>query len=90
MKLSNEMEAKATVENFMALRAFCIMMSPVAPHFAAELWELLTSLKHLDVPQFHNRWAGDVAVPDVFQQKWPLWEEKFLQQMEKTVVIMVM
>uniref|UniRef100_A0A182NCF6 leucine--tRNA ligase n=1 Tax=Anopheles dirus TaxID=7168 RepID=A0A182NCF6_9DIPT len=59
-----------------ALAAQIIMLAPMAPHFAAELWEQLVSAPHRvereEPTPSGLRWGGAV-----FDQRWPEIDEEF-------------
>jgi leucyl-tRNA synthetase len=81
MKLTNTLETYAIDVGFTAdyrnsLQSLIIMMSPITPHIAAELWCMLQLVHH----EPH-------VVSNVFDQSWPMNDEGLL--IPKTRDIMV-
>jgi leucyl-tRNA synthetase len=56
-----------------ALASQIIMLAPMAPHFASELWERFRSAKNrINEHSAHINWNADV-----FSQRWPKVDENF-------------
>lgn len=72
MKLSNTLKDTATTSpaTTHAMRALLVLLSPAAPHFAAELWQRLEGLPAGDPTWFPNR--------PIHEQQWPKADESKL------------
>ncbi|XP_019364433.1 PREDICTED: probable leucine--tRNA ligase, mitochondrial [Gavialis gangeticus] len=72
-----------SVEFEEALAALCIMLAPMAPHIASELWKGLVHVQNKLCTQYN--WDADVL-----QQSWPKVDPEYLQQpdiLEMSVLI---
>lgn len=90
MKLTNLIlsEKLCPAQQLLALRPVVLMMSPIAPHFSAEMWEKIAE-KHeiLRTPPTQKlAWAGDIKIKDVHLQSWPI-EDKSCQTQNSCKVI---
>jgi leucyl-tRNA synthetase len=90
MKLSNALaecsdELKRTQTFYECLRCMIIMLAPMAPHVAAELWQALV----LHGPAVASDWSGDSASQNVHSQRWPQSNAALIIASEVTLVIMV-
>ncbi|XP_059801161.1 probable leucine--tRNA ligase, mitochondrial isoform X1 [Hypanus sabinus] len=63
-----------------ALAVLCILVAPMAPHLASELWKGLSSIQNKLVT--HYQWDTDV----LFQQ-WPSLDPKYLQKPDTVQMI---
>jgi leucyl-tRNA synthetase len=72
MKLSNTLKDTATTSpaTTHAMRALLVLLSPAAPHFAAELWQRLEGLPAGDPMWFPHR--------PIHEQQWPKADESKL------------
>jgi leucyl-tRNA synthetase len=59
-----------------SMRAFLVLLSPFAPHIAAELWEKL-NVKFADAP-------GDIT-----GQAWPVYDDRLLVEDEVEIVLQI-
>jgi leucyl-tRNA synthetase len=72
MKLSNALKPHAaSADAAWAVRALVVMLSPAAPHIAAELWHEMR-----DLPAGGAGWNPDLPV---FEQQWPEVDEDALR-----------
>eukprot|EP00761_Pharyngomonas_kirbyi_P000832 gb/GECH01000833.1/.p1 GENE.gb/GECH01000833.1/~~gb/GECH01000833.1/.p1 ORF type:complete len:952 (+),score=153.80 gb/GECH01000833.1/:1-2856(+) len=63
-----------------AMQTLAKLLAPMAPHFASEMWFEVT--KHLYNEQ-------SLLKKDVHLQSWPVYEEQYLQQDTKIVVVQI-
>lgn len=61
-------------------KTMLLLLAPLAPHFAEELWQVLRSKEH--------RAKGE-EFKSIHAEEWPRFEEKYLQQDEITIVVQV-
>ena len=91
---------RSTQLNYIALRALVLMLAPMAPHIASEMWSLLVSCKILcsqidDDPtlNMHARqseeWLGDSTCSNVLNQRWPRHVEELRKKDEIVVAIQI-
>ena len=91
MKLSNSLSdvsdtAKKSLAFHKCLRCLCILLSPMAPHIASEMWSGLTPYSsHLS-----GDWFGDANVNSVLSQSWPKFNPQFIQVSNKIISVMVL
>ena len=74
-----------------SIRALVIMLAPLAPHCAAELWARLAKV-HATVnggaaPDEPTSAYGNMAVDDVHGQSWPVADPSALEETELTIAL---
>lgn len=90
MKLSNTMndlsnDTKNTKTYYKSIRSLLLMLSPMAPHIASEMWHSLVS----QGPQLNGDWFGDSSNLNILDQKWPVYNPDYLLSNNRKITIMV-
>lgn len=88
MKLTNTLESSTPSVRLTKMRSIALLLSPMAPHFSAELWERLVAL-HGSLPtEMRDRldqdavrsWAGDMSTSSVHDQSWPVLDDASMER----------
>jgi leucyl-tRNA synthetase len=76
-----------------AMRALTIMLAPLAPHAASEMWERIRQLHETSGGAVELQAAGDdcgdITVEDVHLQSWPVHDPAAMVETEVTIVVQV-
>eukprot|EP00013_Stygamoeba_regulata_P001989 CAMPEP_0177632816 /NCGR_PEP_ID=MMETSP0447-20121125/2506_1 /TAXON_ID=0 /ORGANISM="Stygamoeba regulata, Strain BSH-02190019" /LENGTH=933 /DNA_ID=CAMNT_0019134435 /DNA_START=68 /DNA_END=2870 /DNA_ORIENTATION=- len=86
MKFSNTLsEADLTSDEvYLSARALSVMLAPLAPHFAAEMFSRLSSAERVSSETHIPVWAGPVTSSTfVFDQNWPVVDETLAKRCEQ-------
>lgn len=91
MKLSNAMAEvpspkRGSIEFYQALRTLTLLLAPMAPHLASEMWFILLK----EGPTISNDWIGSHE-GSLFEQSWPTYHPELVEAKKlTTVAIMVL
>jgi leucyl-tRNA synthetase len=74
-----------------AMRALVVLLSPMAPHIAEELWRILPPavVSPGSYGSARNAIPGPPDRKSVFLEPWPTWREEALQQESYVLVVQV-
>ena len=75
------------------MRALTLMLAPLAPHTAAEMWERICKLHETADGAVSltsdSKSAGDISDRNVHNQSWPEFQDSALVETQATIVIQV-
>jgi leucyl-tRNA synthetase len=90
MKLSNTLSAisdaaKSSLSYYLGLRTLTLLLAPMAPHAASEMWLALIQ----SGPKINSPFAGNSEIEDPLQQNWPEFNQNYLVAEGRTISVMV-